>query len=153
MPLNALLSRPRPLTLGALLPLLLLATGCGGRGDVAGKVSLDGKPLPAGTIIFQDSKKHAVSAEIKDGEYAATGVPTGDVKVAVDTTSLKGRAEMLVGGVKLSDQEAAARAQQAKEMLAKYRPIPTKYADPEKSGLTTKVNTGSNQYDVTLTSK
>jgi hypothetical protein len=120
---------------------------------VAGKVSLDGKPLPGGTIIFQDSKKHAVAAEIKDGEYTATGVPVGDVKVAVDTNSLKGKAEMLVGGIKLSDQEAAARAQQAKEMLARYRPIPGKYADPEKSGLTTKVNGGTNQYDVTLTSK
>jgi hypothetical protein len=152
MSLNALLPRPRRLPFGALLPLLLLATGCSGRGDVAGKVSLDGKPLPAGTIIFQSGKR-AVSADIKDGEYTATGVPAGDVKVAVETGSIKAKAEMLGAGVKMTGKEAGPQAQKAKELLAKYLHIPERYADPNKSGLTAKVNSGSNQKNFDLTSK
>jgi hypothetical protein len=153
MPLNALLRRPRPLSVGALVFVLLLTMGCSGRGDVTGKVNLDGKPLPAGVIVFRNGRKPVVSAEIKDGDYTASGVPAGDVKVAVETNSIKDTAERLMAGVNPREKNPGPRAQQAKEMMAKYRPIPERYADLEKSGLTLKVNTGSNQKNFDLTSK
>jgi hypothetical protein len=137
------------------LPLLLLATSCGGRGDVSGKVTLDGKPLPAGTIVFQNGKKPAVSADIKDGGYTATGVPAGDVKVAVETKSVKEAAERLQSTLtlKVPGRDEKALAQQLKDLMGTYRPIPDKYADLDKSGLATKVASGTNQYDVPLASK
>jgi hypothetical protein len=77
---------------GFVLPLLFIAVagGCGGgKGNVSGTVTVDGKPLPMGTIVFTSESGPAVAAEILDGKYAAVGVPTGDVKVSLDLSALK----------------------------------------------------------------
>ncbi len=73
------------------LCLLTFSSGCGkgGKGNVSGEVTVDGKPLPIGTIVFTPSQGPAVAAEIIDGKYSAIGVPTGDVKVSLDLNSLK----------------------------------------------------------------
>ena len=73
------------------LCLLTFSSGCGkgGKGSVSGEVTVDGKPLPIGTIVFTPSQGPAVAAEIIDGKYSAIGVPTGDVKVSLDLNSLK----------------------------------------------------------------
>lgn len=65
---------------GAMLALGLLA-GCGGpagpaRYDVEGVVTYDGKPVPAGRVVFEpDSAKGnqgpACYADIEDGKYAS----------------------------------------------------------------------------------
>jgi hypothetical protein len=91
-------SNPRLMTLRtgrrALAGLLLLAAfGCGGshgKGTVSGTVTLDGQPLLAGKIAFVPAEGAGVSADIKeDGTYTATDVPAGEVKVIVETASLK----------------------------------------------------------------
>ena len=52
----------------ALCASALFLTGCGGSssdgpsGDVEGKVQLDGKPLPEGTVVFSDAKTGATDA-------------------------------------------------------------------------------------------
>lgn len=73
------------------LCLLTFSSGCGkgGKGNVSGEVTVAGKPLPIGTIVFTPSQGPAVAAEIIDGKYSAIGVPTGDVKVSLDLNSLK----------------------------------------------------------------
>ena len=54
--------------------LLLLLTGCGGiqRGAVEGQVSLDGQPIPKGSIFFRptgETKGMTAGGEIIDGRY------------------------------------------------------------------------------------
>ncbi len=55
--------------------LALVFAGCGSaetgpkRYQVAGKVSFDGKPIPAGTIYFETQNGPAGSAQITNGEY------------------------------------------------------------------------------------
>ena len=67
-----------------------LACGCGGgKGNVTGTVTVDGKPLPMGVIVFTPEKGAAVSAEIVDGNFSAVGVSAGNVKVSLDLGGLK----------------------------------------------------------------
>jgi len=165
-----------PLPLAALLS--AAALGCGpGKAPVSGSVTLDGKPLPAGTIAFLPAKGQGASAEIKDGAYTATDVPIGEVRVVVDTSALKRFVDEVKKGNRgpegseynpasaskvppeakeafekqlQASKEAAANA---KEMAAKYRPLPDRYNDPAASGLTFTVKPGQNEYNVPLTSK
>jgi hypothetical protein len=187
------LNYKRLLTACLLMLLPVAALGCGGgsKGTVSGEVSLDGKPLPAGNVIFTPANGPAVAGPIKDGKYTAEGVPTGDVRVSLDLAQLR----MLVGpgggtrkvrrtvntgipggagkstNVKpggalpqgmpeearkqmAAAQQAAATARKAAEEAGPImQAMPPKYEDPTQSGLTTKVSTGSNTYDLKLTSK
>ena len=161
--------------LGALL--LTGAVGCGGsgKGTVTGKVTLDGKPLPAGKISFVGASGKAATADISDGQYTATNVPTGDVKVTVQTSPIKQEADRLLASGRYSSagrsrvpasklpanvrehvQEEAARnaemLKKGKELLARYRPVPDKYGKPDSSGLHVSVTRGENSFDVPLTS-
>lgn len=77
---------------GVALLLLVLAIGCGGpaTADLAGKVTIGGKPIPddaVGSIRFtppNDSEGDPVSAAIEGGSYTASGVPVGVVRVSFD---------------------------------------------------------------------
>ncbi len=168
------------LRLGAPLLVALLASlnvGCGTpKANVSGTVTLDGKKLPAGMIAFVPAKGAAVSAEIKDGAYEATGVPVGETKVTVTTSYLKEQADQAQKGSQqqgqvnrhipesrmspeqrkhFEEQRKAAEdgAKRAKEMKEKYRAIPEKYTNPEASGLHLEVKVTGNSYDVPLTTK
>jgi hypothetical protein len=68
-----------------LLPALLSTIGYGAidYSDVSGTVTLDGKPLHAGTITFFDATNSTRSGEIKDGSFTVRKVATGKVHVAV----------------------------------------------------------------------
>ncbi len=75
--------------------LVTFASGCGGggKGTVSGEVTVGGKPLPMGIIVFTPDSGPAVAAEILDGKYSAVGVPSGNVSVSLDLNSLKQQAE------------------------------------------------------------
>src|SRR5262245_11102874 len=78
----------------ALAFLTLAAVGCGGRGDVSGKVTYNGKPLVFGTVQFEASDKTIKQANIEtDGSYFIAGVPVGEAKVAVSSDNPKSRSE------------------------------------------------------------
>lgn len=166
---------------GAFAFLLPLVTGCGaGKGNISGEVTLDGKPLPAGTITFYPAKKalgNPVPAPITDGKYSVQGVPVGNTRVTVETSSIKSQAEALLresssSGMAMSmggrtgampqkakemmekEKKGAAEAnRKGKEMIEKYRAIPEKYEKKESSGLSVEVKKGDNPYNVPLTSQ
>lgn len=172
--------RHRPFAVvAALLALVVpLAIGCGGgKGKVTGNVTVDNKPLPGGTITFHPSKGNAASGEIIDGQYTVTGVPTGNARVSVSTAYLKQEADALgmanqnmsmsMGGrtpprdippearaaLEKEKQRADESIQKSKELRARYRPIPEKYANPDSSGITLSVKSGTNPFDLSLSSK
>jgi hypothetical protein len=85
------------------------------RQTAAGIVNFDGKPLGGGSITFisvKDNMYRMTAMIHANGHFSANNVPSGEVKVSVETETAK------IGNP------------------AGYVKIPTKYTNPETSGLT-----------------
>jgi hypothetical protein len=101
-------------------------------GKIDGKVNFEGKPLPGGTVSFHPEKGKPFVAQLQDdGTYSVKDVPVGEMKVTIETESLKNPAKPPKGG-------------------KKYIPIPRKYGDPKTSDLTYKVVEGAQTLDIEL---
>ena len=71
---------------GVILLLVAVLVGCGvSESDITGEVTLDGKPLKEGEIVFEaaDGKVAPVAAPIQDGTFALR-VPTGSKVVRIN---------------------------------------------------------------------
>jgi hypothetical protein len=123
--------------------LLAACAGCGGVGNVSGKVYLNDVPVPDGEVVFQQGNKN-ISASIKqDGSYEAAGVPSGTCKVAVLNPVKDVPGPPTKKGPKTDDNP--------KNKAAAAFKIPPQYANPEKSGLTVTVSKGeTTPYDIKL---
>lgn len=120
----------RRLELLTYFALQMLFVGCGAsapvdknRTEISGAITFDGTPLKAGTISFESlEKKISTAVSIgSDGRYASNRVPLGQNYVTIETESLQYGSPHL------------------------YTKIPSKYADPSKSGLTVDVKEGLNE--------
>src|SRR5262249_61627990 len=106
------------------------ATGCGGYGDVSGKVTYKGKPLVWGTVQFEGSDKMVKQGNINsDGTYSISGVATGEAKAAVSSINPKS------SDFQLGRPERAPRPHPRPEGKGRF-PVPEKYDTGFKSGLT-----------------
>jgi len=141
--------------------ILLLAGGCGERpphsvdyGEVSGKVSFKNKPLPGGRVTFVTTKwGFSGSANIdENGQYNGK-FPVGDVLIAVDNRMLeppkveKGKKKKQAPTnppLKLPGNDTVPPPK------GKYVKIPDKYADASKSGLSFKVEKGTQTHDINL---
>ena len=117
--------------------------GCGGPpeapkreyADVSGTVTHNGKPLGAGTVMFQPPSGALASGEIQaNGTYSLKGV------IGPNTVTIANRAE--------APPSAESRASGAPPVEAKPQ-IPEKYATPA-GGLTYEVKAGENKADFNL---
>ncbi|MFO0906443.1 MAG: hypothetical protein U0939_25785 [Pirellulales bacterium] len=130
-----------------LLAWSLAATGCGGdgltRGAVSGQVTLDGKPLPAGRILFTSQGPEGgptVSTVIRDGVYqlsAAEGPVVGPQKVEVEIDRQLGFA--------IDDEQEFAKRNSGRPQAGAGPPA---FRAP--TNLTTVIAEGTNVYDVSL---
>ena len=110
---------------------LAVALTCGPRAaaaddlaSVKGTITLDGKPLPSGRILFHLGDGQFIGAKIKDdGTFKMERVPTGKYKVTVES------------------------AVQGKSVL------PARYAADDKSELQVEVKKGANTLDFALLSR
>src|SRR5262245_28811409 len=80
--------------LALLLPILV---GCSpGIGNVSGKVTYKGKPVPGGLVTFRpaDPAKNSITVELDaEGRYSTT-LPAGEVTVIIDNRELEPRPSM-----------------------------------------------------------
>jgi hypothetical protein len=133
----------------------------GGTATISGTVTYKGEPLTAGYVAFYDTNGQTASGRIDaDGHYTVYKAPVGEVKVAVFT--IDPTAKPPVGLTKKKQpggvyEEAMAKSKQTSngEMIAparpgKFVPIPARYKDPEQSGLTFTVKSGSQTIDLDL---
>ena len=135
----------------------LTAVGCaGGTADVTGKVTYEGKPVGYGNVIVISSDGEAKYGPLQsDGSYRVTAVKFGEAKVAVSSPPPPGAVPAPKGGREGAEGEDKIPAGLTpppvdQELLKRWFAIPTKYADPTKSGLT--VNVGEKSpYDIALT--
>jgi len=140
-----------------LLGLISLAgLGCGGpkTASVSGKVSYKGAPLKGGSVTFLSAadKKGITTPIGEDGAYTFDKLTTGEYKVGVETETMNnvpgttGRTYGPPPGVK-TDYKPPSGGGDGK---ARYVPIPGKYADPEKSGLSYTAKPGPQTNDIDL---
>ncbi len=149
---------PRSLSLlGCLLPLGLLAVGCGASGpktaEVSGEVTYKGKPVPLGTIAFLSDSGAVDSSEIRDGKYTLHRAPQGAVKITVVSAAPMGAPGnpmmQKISKVKMTmgDKSGA-----AVELPKGGLKIPARYRDPQKTDLTYTVTSSKTQtHNVELT--
>jgi hypothetical protein len=129
---------------------------------VSGKVTYKGAPLKGGYVTLVTATGISRPGGIsEDGSYTIDNVPTGPVKIAVDTESIKPRSSAGKGGMAPPKkygpppgaEQPSAPAYKPPDPTAgadRYVAIPQKYADPEKSGLTYTVKSGSQTHDIPL---
>jgi hypothetical protein len=157
--------RVRWLAGGLCLGLCLTAAGCGGTASVSGKVYYKGKPLTGGVVLFvSDNHKGTYRSDIaEDGSYRIDKVPTGPVKIAVDTSMAQAPAARQKGppggAGKMQPPKDTVLPESAKGGM--YDPghkapertavkIPDHYANPEASNLTYTVTSGSQEHNIQL---
>lgn len=130
---------------GLLAAAALALAGCGGRGDAAGKVTYQGKPVVWGTVQFEDAEGMLRQANIApDGTYSVAGLAAGDAKVAVSS----------INPASSDFQPRAAEGRPAPPTpppaVRGWFPVPEKYAAPHTSGLVLPIKPGANALDIEL---
>jgi hypothetical protein len=81
------MTRIRPVLLAAAVScgLVMAASSAGAAdGKVSGVVTVSGKPLAAGKVVFHLADGQFVGSKVKDGKYAIDRVPAGTRKVTVE---------------------------------------------------------------------
>jgi hypothetical protein len=134
-------------SLAAIAVIAMVVGGCGGATDgrvtASGTVTLDGDPLPDGTVAFYKDGASAGVGTIESGGFelketgGSEGIQPGSYQVAVESwevepNSVNDEGEIVTDG--------------------KSR-IPEKYNSATTSGLTAEITDGDNALEFTLTSK
>ena len=141
----------RRLTAAVLLAALpMVAVGCGGTGEVSGKVTYRGRPLDRGGVQFQTESGVVFAAEIgPDGSYSVAGLPPGAAKVVVmcyDSLVITRPAQATP-----ATESARQKVQpKAKRTGGDTNKVPAKYGDFARSGLTCGVRSGSQTHNIEL---
>ena len=135
-------------TLSCLLAMTL--AGCGAStGSVTGKVTLNGETVTGGTVTFIGSDQKVVTAPISaEGEYTIPKISQGTAKIGVAPLPTMPKGMDMMDPSKMGGGAEKPSAPSPKPM-----PIPKRYQDPEKSGLTYTVTKGSQEYDIKLERK
>jgi ABC-type glycerol-3-phosphate transport system substrate-binding protein len=146
--------------------LTVALVGCGGpppRAVVKGTVSIDGKSLTTGNVMFWGDKNVTATATISEsGEYVMNDAPIGDVKITVTVPRIppgllekmqakSGKFKEINKGIKSVDPESGKSISIMGSVPATIVPIPEKYADVSTSNLTFTVKAGEQTKDLPLT--
>ncbi len=151
-----------------LAAILTFSVGCSNvvpRAVVKGKITIGGKNLTTGNVMFYGSAPGATgSASIdSNGNYTMMDAPVGDVKITVTVPKLSGEATMAMKKLKSDPRVQEMKTKMVDpttgekkfdstgNMPATIVPIPEKYADPASSGLTYTVTQGEQTKDIPLT--
>jgi hypothetical protein len=139
--------------MGCALGVFLVCIGCSKTGgDVTGTVTLNGKAVPSGSVVFYDEKGTKYGAPIsRDGTYRMLKPPKGAMKVTVEPLpssdepggfAPRPSSAALEPGTNKPTASAAAKVEPV--------PIPDKYKDPKTSGFSLTVTGSSQTFDIPL---
>jgi hypothetical protein len=117
-------------------------------GEVQGRVTYKGVPLPEGIVLFlAEDRRQDIGSIRHDGTYVVEQAPVGLNKVSVQTSQ---------PSPPLGPALVHANEPEKKGLPTGYKspvksiPIPARYANTDTSGLTFTVHQGSNRYDIEL---
>ncbi len=134
-----------------------LAVGCGGKGDISGKVTFKDKTVSSGTVMVVASDSMPYHGNIQeDGTYEIKGVPTGKAKFGVSSPDPRGDKEGPKRGrgaidlaAKVTDRPIEKTAPPSAD-AKNWFPIPDQYGNHETSGISHDVTRGANKVDIPL---
>jgi len=136
--------------LAVVCTLTIAAVGCSGGsrepvGQVGGLVSIGGKPVNGGQIMFVPTSIGPTATGVigPDGRYTLTTFKPGDGAVL-------GAHEVLIESMPVVDAVLPEALLSGKPPTAPKAEIPVKYGIPRKSGLSATVTSGSNAIDFAL---
>ena len=129
---------------------VLAAAGCGGgKADVEGKVTFNGKPVVYGTVVVVGPDGIPKSGMIQpDGSYRVSGVPVGSARVAVTSPRPPGSEtppkKRAMGRDALDEDKPPPEPPPPAppEVIKNWVSLPEKYGDPSTSQLTLNVKSG-----------
>jgi hypothetical protein len=133
----------------ALLGAVCLLAGCWGPKEVvypetgatlSGTVTYGKDKVGAALVIAQNGSGSATAFVDDEGRFGLTNVPLGEISIAVNTAAGKGQA---MGKLMAQSQGKAKGAPRIVD-------VPSKYADPNKSGIKTTIVKGDNHFDVVI---
>ena len=143
-----------------LLPgICCLLLGCaGGKADVTGRVSHQGKPVTTGTVVVRGADGVQLTGTIQpDGTYTVRGVTSGEVRFAVvsrDPAVVGARARLGKGRADGKEEDGtkgkAAKPTGPPAPTGNWFPLPDRYESAETSGLSTTLRGGENTFDLAL---
>jgi hypothetical protein len=127
----------------------------GPTGTVAGKVTCNGKPVPAGcTVMFvhQEKSLPASGLTAADGSYTLLARGQPKVSAGAHKISVSPPVQDAAAGVSSADPEAYKAVMTGKKAAPAEQkgPFPKKYLSADTSGLTFTVKEGSNTCDLDL---
>lgn len=138
---------PRFVAAAALAVALPIVAGCGaGKGDISGKVKYKGEVLPGGSVQFMTPGGAFTSEIASDGSYSISGAATGPAKISI--TYQDPRYVEYMNALVISARDPS--KPKPKGNPDDFNKVPTKYTDPNTSGLTYEVKSGSQSYDIEL---
>lgn len=121
-------------------------------GKVSGTVTVDGKPVPQGTIVFEMAGRRTATGKIEGGRIvevtsyvAGDGAPVGENRVAVTST------EVVDGpsGIANPGEKEPPKT----KIVVGSSLVLKRYNDPMTSQLTANIQKGENSLEFKLTSK
>ena len=131
-----------------------LSIGCGQSGDLTGNLSYRGQLLRFGTVQVRGEDGIVRSAEIgPDGTYLVKGLPPGAAKVSVtcrDPREVEYSRSLAFGGRGYSNPKDSGQVIGLDITPADFSLVPAIYAELDRSGLETKLNAGTNFFDIDL---
>ena len=120
---------------------LLGLAGCGGgRGDLGGRVTYQGKDVESGSVTAVGSDGVPKTGFIADGRYEVKDLPAGAVKLAVSSPD----------PAKTPRRSLRGAPPPVKGDRTGWFPLPEKYSDLATSGLTADLAAGPNAHDIDL---
>jgi hypothetical protein len=150
---------PRPTGRRGAAPLaalsVLLAAGCGGKGEISGTVTFQSQPIPHGRITFitDSGNGQPFSGDIRDGKYTVVGCPSGPAKVIVEsfvTRLVEGDSGVPPTLLKGFHGPGGPNDTAPGTPMTPGLAIPEKYAKPDESGLEYTVTSGKQPKDFDL---
>ena len=131
----------------ALLSFLLV--GCGSKGKITGKVTLNGATVTKGDVVFYPVKGAPISCSInEDGTYQIEGVEAGACIVTVTQTD--GASADAAGDDKKKANPDSGKGVAAQEIAVPKSGLPDKYLDTATSPLKFTIKGGKNTIDLAL---
>jgi hypothetical protein len=152
-----------------LVIMLLMLPGCGKDGkngsELSGKVTFNGATLAYGQVtVFDDKSEILATANIIEGEYKVSDLPSGTVTLVVQTIGPHGEAvgfEVYTPPLKdvkplppdIKKSKTKELPETARKAIESLTPIPLKYTSPKQSGLTVTLDGTAKVYNIEMTGK